>query len=110
MVEYWYTSGDDRSLDFMRDVQKYIKRLSDVILWKPRFVTWSCPHCDDSFKNKNCVSDGKYCAMKHDKKMKIDGQELIHEDLRQHCLASLLECTDCSKTESWEKPVIKKDG
>jgi len=73
MVEYWYTSGDDRSLDFMRDISKYVERLSSAITWTPRFVTWACPHCDDSFKNKDCVSNGKYCAMKHDKRLKLNG-------------------------------------
>lgn len=33
MVEYWYTTGDDRSLDFVRDISKYVERLSDVINW-----------------------------------------------------------------------------
>jgi hypothetical protein len=86
MVEYWYTSGDDRSLDFARDISKYVERLSDVIIWQPRPVTWACPHCDDTFKNNQCVSDGKYCAMKHDDKLKLSGSELIHEDLRQYCI------------------------
>jgi len=31
IVEYWYTSGDDRSLDFARDISKYVERLSDAI-------------------------------------------------------------------------------
>lgn len=52
MVEYWYTTGDDRSLDFVRDISKYVERLSDVINWTPRFVTWACPKCEDDFKNK----------------------------------------------------------
>ena len=87
IVNYWYTSGDDRSLDFVRDISKYVEKLSDVIQWEPRFVTWACPHCDDYFKQANCVSDGKYCAMRHDEKLKISGSQLILEDLRQHCLS-----------------------
>ena len=47
IVNYWYTSGDDRSLDFVRDVSKYVEKLSDVITWEPRFVNWACPHCDE---------------------------------------------------------------
>lgn len=50
MVNYWYTSGDDRSLDFVRDISKYVEKLSSSIIWQPRFVTWACPHCDDDFK------------------------------------------------------------
>ena len=45
VVNYWYTAGDDRSMDFIRDVSKYVERLADVITWEPRFVTWACPHC-----------------------------------------------------------------
>lgn len=33
MVEYWYTSGDDRSMDFIRDISHYVERLSDTIIW-----------------------------------------------------------------------------
>lgn len=82
MVNYWYTTGDDRSLDFIRDVSKYIEKLSDIITWTPRLVTWACPHCDDTFKKQNCVSDGKYCAMMHDDNLKISGNQLIMEGLR----------------------------
>lgn len=98
MVNYWYTSGDDRSLDFVRDISKYVEKLSSSIIWQPRFVTWACPHCDDDFKKQNCVSDGKYCAMRHDEKLKISGKELIMEDLRQHCLSSL--------AQDWENGFI----
>ena len=101
MVEYWYTSGDDRSLDFIRDISKYVERLSEKIQWQPRLVTWACPHCDDSFKSKNCVSDGKYCAMKHDKKMKIEGQALLMEDLRQHCISSMIKSFDSPALEEF---------
>lgn len=82
IVNYWYTSGDDRSLDFIRDVSKYVEKLSDIITWEPRFVTWSCPHCEPVFKSKECLSDGKYCAMKHNEKLKEDGYFLLFEDLR----------------------------
>ena len=98
MVNYWYTSGDDRSLDFVRDISKYVEKLADSIIWSPRFVTWACPHCDDDFKRQNCVSDGKYCAMRHDEKLKISGRELIMEDLRQHCLAE--------SAQDWDSGII----
>ena len=88
MVNYWYTSGDDKSLDFIRDVSKYVERLADIITWEPRFVTWACPHCAEPMKKKDCLSDGKYCAMRHNSRLKINGKELLMEDLRQYCLNS----------------------
>lgn len=82
VVNYWYTAGDDRSMDFIRDVSKYVERLSDIITWEPRFVTWACPHCDEAMKKRDCVSDGKYCAMKHNSRLKVDGKDIIMENLR----------------------------
>jgi hypothetical protein len=68
-VDIWYTSNDDRSLVFVRDMKDYMTPLSrsDVGMnFKPKFVHWSCPHCDSDFKKRHCLSDGKYCAMNHD--------------------------------------------
>lgn len=90
LVEYWYTSGDDKSLDFVRDLSKYVEKIADIVKFTPRFVTWACPDCDDSFKKKNCLSDGKYCAMKHNEMLKVDGADLLKEDLRQHCLFTMI--------------------
>jgi hypothetical protein len=62
----WYTSSNDRALDFVKyfyeDMQKFT--VQDVE-FTPKFVTWACPNCESDFKKKECVSDGKYCAMNH---------------------------------------------
>lgn len=68
-VDIWYTSNDDRSLVFMRDMKSYLIPLdksNEGIKFHPKFVHWSCPHCDSDFKKRHCLSDGKYCAMNHD--------------------------------------------
>ena len=88
-VDFWYTSSDDKSLDFIRGVSRYVEKLTNRINWEPRFVTWSCPMCPDDYKEQNCISDGKYCSMKKNENLKISGVELLHEDLRQYCLYSL---------------------
>lgn len=54
--------------------------------FEPKFVTWSCENCKDTFKKKNCVSNGKYCAVQSDKEHPLDGREIILEDLREYCL------------------------
>lgn len=62
----WYTSSNDRALDFIKYFGEEIEKFDKTDLsFKPRIVTWACPSCDSDFKRKECVSDGKYCAMNH---------------------------------------------
>lgn len=88
-VDYWYNPSDDKSLDFIRNVAKYIEPLTQYINFEPKIVTWPCKHCDDAFKKKNCVSDGKYCGMKHFIDQSYTGKDIIYEGLRQSCLHQL---------------------
>jgi len=64
--QFFYTSDNDKSLDFIRNFYEYYTKFekSDVE-FTPHTVTWACPNCDSDFKKKECVSDGKYCAMNH---------------------------------------------
>jgi len=62
----WYTSSNDRALDFIKYFHEDIEKFSaDDVSFSPKFVTWSCTSCEKDFKQKECVSDGKYCAMNH---------------------------------------------
>lgn len=81
-VEYdiWYTSTDDRALDFIDNFQQYDKLLGDKVLMTPHFVTFDCRDCDKEFKEKECFDDGKFCALNH-KNVKMNGQEIIKEDI-----------------------------
>lgn len=91
-VDIWYTSNDDRSLVFVRDMKDYLNPLSksqEGINFKPKFVHWSCPHCDSDFKKRHCLSDGKYCAMNHDmseSKYIQNGKDIVLENLRMSCV------------------------
>ena len=53
--------------------------------FKPRIVVWSCENCDKDFKAKECVSNGKYCAMNHYGQY-TKGVDILMEDLRELCL------------------------
>ncbi len=48
-VEYdiWYTSTDDRALDFINNFGEYDKLFKDKALMTPHFVTYDCKDCDD---------------------------------------------------------------
>lgn len=87
IVEYdlWYTSSDDRALDFLDNMQKYDLMLNKHTRFTPRFVYWECELCEDSLIKKNCFAGGKYCAIDTTND-KIKGVDIILEDLRQKCL------------------------
>ena len=62
----WYTSSNDKALDFIKYFSEDMKKFSaEDVEFDPKFVTWSCTNCDSDFKRKECVSNGRYCAMNH---------------------------------------------
>jgi hypothetical protein len=47
----WYTSSDKKSLAFIKNFADYVEPiLSENLFFEPKFVTWSCPVCESSFK------------------------------------------------------------
>ena len=85
----WYSSSDDKAIDFVKNMAEYIEPIINHVNFQPKFVTWACPHCDSAYKRKNCVSNGKYCAMQSSHNNDIDGVEIIMENLREHCIFNL---------------------
>lgn len=53
-VEYdiWYSSIDNRALDFISEFQKYDERFAELVLMTPHFVTWKCNNCEELTKQK----------------------------------------------------------
>jgi hypothetical protein len=83
--ELWYTSTNDKALDFVRNFRENYKLMGEEAQFNPRIVTWACTSCDAEFKRKECLSNGRYCAMNH-KGTYIQGKDILVEDLRQKCL------------------------
>ena len=48
-MEFWYSSNNIRSLDFLKEFDKYAKGFEGLVNFTPRFVTWACPNCDHQF-------------------------------------------------------------
>jgi len=86
-VEYqlWYTSSDDRSLDFLADMGEYDTKLGEHATFTPRFVFWECLFCDQRLLLDNCWGQGKYCAV-DTTNTEIKGVEIMTEDLRHKCI------------------------
>ena len=72
-VEYdiWFSSSDDRALDFIRDFEDYHLSLGDAILMTLRYVSWACPYCEE-----------QYCSLDHEANSNY-GNLYLKEDLRQ---------------------------
>jgi hypothetical protein len=82
-VEYnlWYTSSDDRSLDFLYNLAEYDLKLGKHSHFTPKFVYWECYWCEEQLVKDNCYGNGKYCAIDTTND-RIKGTEIIEEDLR----------------------------
>ena len=97
----WYTSSNDRALDFIKYFYEDMQKFSMIdVDFSPKYVTWSCPNCDDAYKKRECVSNGKYCAMNHQGQYVL-GKDIIMEDLREYCLFNQLQSEN--KTLDWWK-------
>ncbi|CDW80556.1 vacuolar sorting receptor 3 [Stylonychia lemnae] len=85
-VEYdlWFTSSNDRALDFITDFQQYDQKFGDKVLFTPHYVFWKCPYCEKKYLDNDCYANGKYCAV--DPQVNMTGREIIQEDLRQKCI------------------------
>ena len=86
-VEYdlWYSSTNNKMLDFISDFEKLDQRFDDNVLMTPHFKFWECKNCEASFAERNCFGMGKYCALDTNHKT-MTGKDIILEDLRQLCI------------------------
>ena len=100
-VEIWYSSNNQRSLDFIKEFGAYVPRLEGYVRFHPRQVTWACEACTKSFKEDECFSDGKYCAPNHvrDDFNRVLGRDIIYEDLRESCVHKQMH--DLGKENGW---------
>ena len=100
-IELWYSSNNQKALDFIKEFDKYAHKLSGYMTFRPRFVTWACTNCAPEFKKAECFGDGQYCAPNHikDDFHRINGKDIIYEDLRQACLHRIMD--DANKEPKW---------
>lgn len=86
-VEYdiWFTSSNDKALDFIEEFAATDAILGASVLMTPHYVFWKCPYCDGEVAAADCWAGGKYCAIESSNE-NILGKEIVLEDLRQKCL------------------------
>ena len=83
--EFWFTSSNDRGLDFIRDFRAYHQKLGKKVLIIPRYFSWACINCDDSITETDCFCGGRYCAM-DENNLRVSGKDILNENLRQKCI------------------------
>ena len=64
-VDLWYTQSDRKTMNFVNGLGALLEPILSDILFTPRFVTYACEKCGYTFKQENCVSNGKYCSTSH---------------------------------------------
>lgn len=89
-MELWYSSNNVLALDFIKEFDRFMPRLTTYVDFKPHFVTWSCSSCAADVKENDCLGDGKYCAPNQKTSSMtgsyIRGKDILIENLREHCL------------------------
>jgi len=102
-VDYsiWYTNSDPHSIRLLRHLGVLMYQLTDLATFTPGIITYDCNKigCNQKFKNKNCVSDGKYCSIAaemNEKELKagVSGREQVMEDLREYCVYDTFKSMD----------------
>ena len=83
--DFWYTSSDDRALDFLRDFKENHLQFGKDVLMTPHFAFWTCKECDKTILKRDCFGNGKYCAI-NDQNLNTTGSDILLEDLRQYCI------------------------
>jgi hypothetical protein len=65
-VDYWYSTSLDLGLKLANEMTALSYSFSNdhnkKPLFTPRIASYSCIECPQEVKEKNCVSNGKYCA------------------------------------------------
>lgn len=102
-VEYdiWFTSTNDRALDFIQDFASQDNKFGEKVLMTPHYVFWSCLECEQEYLDNDCYAGGRYCAVEPTNE-KIKGREIILEDLREKCLYNKY-YSDPSTRSTWWK-------
>lgn len=103
-VDFWYTSTLDLGLKLTNEMAAMSTSFGNdhnkQPLFTPRIATYSCVHCPLEFRDKNCVSNGRYCAfdprymeafnLENDEEFKLTGRQVIIQALKEKCFSKIM--------------------
>ena len=90
-VEYelWYSSVFDLSSQQIKELAQYQSAFGNNTLFTPRIMTFECLNCPAMIREKNCLSDGKYCPYQpvlEEFAGVFSDKVIIMESLREKCI------------------------
>ena len=99
--DFWFTSSNDRGLDFIRDYRSFHEALGKKVLWTPRYFSWNCETCDSTITETDCLCGGKYCAL-DENNLSVKGKTILMENLRQKCIYKNAQSKSSTDTPWWD--------
>jgi len=88
----------------MKEMGKYQKPFGAAALFTPRILTFACELCPREVKERDCLSNGKYCPYRprfHSKieqmESKFTNLDLLFESLREKCMYDIVYNQDDTK-------------
>lgn len=84
----WTQSSSASGMTLLSDLSKKIRKM-EGLLFTPHFFVWNCGFCEENnYVNvqTECISGGRYCSYDPDGVGKIEGRDVVMEDLRQLCV------------------------
>ena len=86
-VKLFFSSSEIRGYQLINNITKILPKFPQVD-FIPIYVTHQSPSYDpeNSKRELNCVSKGKYCYFPKETTIVQDGQKILMEDLRQKCM------------------------
>ena len=93
-VDLWYSTPFDLSTDALKSLRDSLPRLGDKVQFNLRMRTKPCLFCEELEKQRNCISDGMYCALaptSHNAEElayleHLPGKSLVLQSLRARCV------------------------
>ena len=93
-IEFFMQFGDEETYFLLHEFKKYYKKLrksKSKLNISTIFITNELSGLSEKEKEKNCVSNGKYCLSRNlPRNKKIDGKKLILESLFHQCISKEL--------------------
>ena len=89
--EYYYSSSDDKSLDFIQSFGDYHFKIIQNLKFTPRYVSWTWKSCSKQVKDKHWFTDGQYCVVHTTESAQFFGRQFLYENLREKCLHNYAE-------------------
>jgi hypothetical protein len=86
-VEIWFSSSDAEAYSFINNFSGFANSQNSQVLFTPRFFTTELNEHNGEEEQLahyiGCLSSGRYCAPEIQYQTRLEGKQVVEEDLRQ---------------------------